>query len=137
MFRNLSDEAITQVHIISFVVLAAVPLIVTILVGLCKLDVRVCKEGIRFRFFPFHVTYRKFIFEDIEQYYARQYSPISEYGGWGLRNSFSNGRAYNIAGKKGLQLIFRDGRKILFGSQEPEELVKAIEKAKSLKSKQQ
>ena len=77
------------------------------------------------RFFPFHINFKKFAFEDISEYYAREYRPLLEYGGWGIRYSFS-GKAYNVSGKEGLQIIFKNGKKLLIGSRKPQELVTAI-----------
>jgi hypothetical protein len=53
---------------------------------------------------------------------VRKYSPIKEYGGWGFRYGFKNGKAYNISGNMGLQLILKNGDRILIGTQKPEEL---------------
>ncbi|MHC4338483.1 MAG: hypothetical protein ACYSTG_11155 [Planctomycetota bacterium] len=60
--------------------------------------------------------------------YARTYKPIREYGGWGIRYSFRKGigRAYNMSGNKGVQLVFKNGKKLLIGSQKPDELAQAI-----------
>jgi hypothetical protein len=63
--------------------------------------------------------------EEIDSAFAREYSPIREYGGWGVRVSRS-GRAYNAYGEHGVQLVLRDGSRILVGSQRPEELVAAL-----------
>jgi hypothetical protein len=63
--------------------------------------------------------------KEIASAFSREYSPIREYGGWGVRVSRS-GRAYNAYGKRGVQLVLRDGSKILIGSQRSEELVAAI-----------
>jgi len=73
------------------------------------------KDGISVSFFPFlrKKTYR---WQDIEKVYTRTYSPIWEYGGWGIRYGFKNGMAYNISGKEGLQLVLKNGKKILIGS---------------------
>jgi hypothetical protein len=78
------------------------------------------------RFFPFHRNFKRFAFEDFGEYYAREYRPLLEYGGWGIRCG-KNGKAYNVSGKKGLQIIFKNGKKLLIGSQNPEELVAAID----------
>ena len=56
----------------------------------------------------------------------RTYSSFKEYGGWGVRSSRSNGRAYNAYGDQGVQLIAGDKDLILIGSQRPEELLTAI-----------
>ncbi len=63
--------------------------------------------------------------KEIDSAFSREYSPISEYGGWGVRVGRS-GRAYNAYGNKGVQLVLRDGSKILVGSQRPDDLLAAL-----------
>ncbi len=94
-------------------------------------DVR--KDGIYIRFFPFS---RKIMFPELKSYVARKYSPIGEYGGWGVRCGwgFGKGMAYNVSGNHGVQLELLNGKKILVGSQKPEELVRAIDAAMRKKS---
>lgn len=53
------------------------------------------------------------------------YNPILDYGGWGVRFG-RNGRAYNVKGSQGVQLVLTDGNRILVGSQQPDELARAI-----------
>ena len=95
-----------------------------------RLETEVRPDGLYVRFFPFHVHYRRFSAADIAQYYARTYRPILEYGGWGIRCG-RKGRAYNMKGNRGVQLVFTDGKQLLIGSQKPEELVEAIRSVKS------
>jgi hypothetical protein len=60
--------------------------------------------------------------------YIRKYNPIKDYGGWGIRwGSFRKGNAYNMSGNMGLQLVFKDGKKLLFGTQRSSELDQIIE----------
>jgi TATA-box binding protein (TBP) (component of TFIID and TFIIIB) len=40
---------------------------------------------------------------------------------------FGAGKAYNVSGNKGVQLVFKNGKKLLIGSQKADELAKAIE----------
>jgi hypothetical protein len=63
--------------------------------------------------------------KEIASAFAREYSPIREYGGWGVRVSRA-GRAYNAYGNKGVQLVLIDGRQILVGTQRPEDLLAAL-----------
>jgi hypothetical protein len=42
----------------------------------------------------------------------------------------SRGKAYNVKGDRGVQLVFTDGRLLLFGSQQADELASAINEAK-------
>jgi hypothetical protein len=92
------------------------------------LRTEVKSDGLYFRFFPFHLSFRKISLIDIEKYEVRTYNPIREYGGWGLRKSYKNGEAYNVSGDRGVQIILKNGKKILFGSQKPEEFVEALAK---------
>jgi len=93
-----------------------------------KLSTEVRNDGIFIRFFPFHREFRTLPFEAVIKYEVRDYSPFKEYGGYGIRYGRS-GKAYNVRGKKGVQLELVSGRKILIGSQKPDELAEAIRTA--------
>lgn len=69
---------------------------------------------------------RLIAFRQIYSAEARDYSPIGEYGGWGVRVSKNHGRAYNAYGSRGVQLVLTDGSRILIGTQQPEELLAAM-----------
>jgi len=57
----------------------------------------------------------------------RGYSPISEYGGWGMRYSLSGkGRALNVSGRTGVQLVFKDGKKLLIGTQKADDIMQVL-----------
>ena len=92
-----------------------------------KLETKVCSDGLYVRFFPVHIRHKKYGAADLEQYYARTYKPMLEYGGWGIRFG-KNGRAYNANGNKGVQLVLKNGKKLLIGSRKPDELVAAIDR---------
>ncbi len=113
--------------VIAVVIMIVVPVSLAVLFWMAKLETQVRSDGLYVRLFPFHINFKKFSFEDFSQYYVRQYRPILEYGGWGIRCSFRNGRAFNVSGNKGLQIVFKNGKKLLIGSQKPQELVAAID----------
>ncbi len=97
-----------------------------------KLVTEVDSARLRVRFFPF--VRRDIPLEDIIHWEARTYSPILEYGGWGIRTGLfrrGGGGALNARGNRGVQLRFADGKDLLVGSQRPEELAAAITLAKS------
>ena len=97
------------------------------LFGASHLRTEVRNDGVQLRFFPFHVRGKHWRFDEIAEVYARDYSPIREYGGWGIRFGIrGNGWAYNPRGSRGVQLVLRSGRRILIGSQSPERLAMAI-----------
>jgi hypothetical protein len=91
-----------------------------------KLTTRISQEGIYVRFFPFHFKEKFFPWETISASYVRTYSPLKEYGGWGIKYGFNGqGLVYNVAGNVGLQLQFKEGDAVLLGTQKGEE-IKAI-----------
>jgi hypothetical protein len=112
--------------VLGFVVGIGVPIAITTLFLLLKLETEVRPDGIYVRYFPFHIRFKRFRLEDLSEYYARRYKPIREYGGWGIRYSLRNGKAYNTSGNHGVQLVFTNGKKLLIGSQKPDELEAAI-----------
>ncbi len=103
-----------------------VPIAIAGLFLFLKLQTEVRPDGLYVRYLPFHIHFKRFGPEDLSEYYARQYKPIREYGGWGIRYSFRNGKAYNTTGNKGVQLVFKNGKRLLIGSQRAEELETAI-----------
>ncbi|MBR9920368.1 MAG: hypothetical protein GYB31_05955 [Bacteroidetes bacterium] len=101
---------------------ALFPFALIILFRNMTLTTSVEKDQVVVEFAPF--TTRIISEVEISKYYIREYKPIKEYGGWGLR--FGKGRAFTATGHKGLQLELSDGDRILIGTQNPEELEKAI-----------
>jgi hypothetical protein len=102
------------------------PIGATILFWLIRLETYVDSNALYVRFFPFQLAFRKFAASDLAEYYSREYNPILEYGGWGIRYGRA-GKAYNASGNKGVQLVLNNGKRLLIGSQKPDELVKAID----------
>ena len=94
-----------------------------------RLDTKIEIDGIYVRFFPIHLTFKYYTWDKISKSYVRQYFPIREYGGWGLRlGLFGKGKAYNVSGDKGLQLEFSDNKKLLIGTNKPDELAETLDK---------
>lgn len=88
-----------------------------------KLITEINRETIRYRYFPFILRDRFIYWQDIDKAYIRQYKPIKEYGGWGIKFGISgNGKALNVKGNYGLQLEFKNGKNLLIGTQKKEEL---------------
>lgn len=106
----------------------AVTSAVAVLFMFLKLVTEVRSDGVYIRFYPIHLRFKRFAFDEIRVYYARRCKPLLEYGGWGIRSGKS-GRAYNVRGDMGLQLEMTDNKKILIGSQKAEQLAAAISKA--------
>lgn len=92
-----------------------------------RLITRITEEGIYVRFIPFHFKEKFFPWETITASYVRTYSPLKEYGGWGIKYGFNGqGLVYNVAGNVGLQLQFKEGKAILIGTQKGEEIEQVL-----------
>ena len=126
--RPFGDHPASDGVMVVICVLAGIGL--PLLLVTCRLVTEVRADGLYIRFVPLHLTWRRFGFDDIASCEARTYRPLLEYGGWGIRWGPS-GRAYNVSGNRGVQLVLSNGKRLLIGSQKAEELATAIRQGMS------
>lgn len=113
-----------SISILSFSVFA---LGLPILFWQMRLVTRITNEGVYVRFVPFYFKEQFYPWESIESAQVRTYSPLMEYGGWGIKYGFNGqGKVFNVAGDQGLQLVFKSGEKLLIGTQKPTEIQAAV-----------
>lgn len=98
------------------------------LIFLFRLDTRIDEKGIHYKFFPFHRKTRLIKWSEITSLEVRNYDPITEYGGWGLKAGWGrkNGDAINVSGTIGLQLILKNNKKLLIGTQRKDDIERVI-----------
>jgi hypothetical protein len=106
----------------------AVFAVVVGLLGIGALHTEVRPDGLYVRLVPL-TRQHCFTWSEIVSAEVRRYRPLLEYGGWGIRWGAS-GKAYNVYGHYGVQLVLSDDRRLLIGSQHPEALVAAIASAR-------
>ena len=99
-----------------------------LMLGALKLIVEVREEGLYVRFVPFHVQYKQYLFKNIRHYECITYSPLKRFGGWGIRFNLKGEKAYNMNGKKGIELQLKHNT-VVIGTQKPDELKKALDLA--------
>jgi len=102
-------------------------LILTLLFLIFRLETHISGEKIYVRLYPLQLKYKEYKWGEISKCSIRQYSPIGEYGGWGLRG-FNKNKAMNISGNQGLQLDFINNNKLLIGTNKTKEMTEALEK---------
>ena len=100
-----------------------------------KLEVWIDQDGIHYRFYPLISKNKIISKEEIQRYEIRKYSPLLDYGGWGIKKRFKWGRAYNVSGNIGLQLYLKTGRKVLFGTQRSQAIIYAMDEMMKSKSR--
>ena len=107
----------------SLVLLTALALIFLIraLVKNSRLITKIAGSGIYVRFPPLLPSLTQYSWNDIQEVYLREYNPLGEYGGWGIRFGLK-GRAFNVSGNIGLQIVFKDGSRVLIGTNRPEQM---------------
>jgi hypothetical protein len=129
--QQFGDKPMSNVGLL---IATGLTVVLTILFLNFRLDTAIKKDGIYVRFFPFHLQFKHYTWDKLTKSFVRQYSPISDYGGWGLRlGLFGKGVAYNVSGDKGLQLEFTNNKKILIGTKKPDELTETLIKIGQLK----
>jgi len=101
-------------------------LAIMLLVFFTRLKTEIGEEGITYRMRPFHKKSNLIPWSEIAHVEVRQYKPIREYGGWGMRVGL-HGKAFNIKGNMGLQIKLTSGQAILLGTQRPGEIEEVLE----------
>ncbi|GMQ30435.1 hypothetical protein [Algoriphagus confluentis] len=94
---------------------------VFILLMLIRLETRIDEYGVKFRFFPFISSWRTFPKSKIRQIEVINYSPLTDFGGWGLKGNRTT-KAYSIIGDEGILLDVGEKKKIMIGTQKANEL---------------
>jgi hypothetical protein len=105
------------------------PLLTIVLFRLLTLETIINEEGVHYRFRPFQQKPKVIKPDDILRFEVKKYSPVKDYGGWGIRlGSFGRGKAYNVSGNQGVLFEFKNGKKFMLGTQKPSEIRSVLEK---------
>jgi hypothetical protein len=109
--------------------LVVLALPVVILVGLLRMTTEVT-PSVAHVWFGWIPTYRRVIpIGTIQHLEVVSYRPLADYWGWGIRSGRDGERVLNARGNRGVRLYLADGSRLLIGSQRPEALALAIERA--------
>jgi len=120
--KKLSNNPVSDTElVVIFLVVFLFFLFLIALFAFARLSTVIDKSGIQFRFFPFHMRYKQFPWDQVSKYELIGYQPIKDYGGWGIRFG-KMGKAYTVSGNKGLQVHLKSGKRFLLGTQNVEEL---------------
>lgn len=111
-----SDTGLAAISVVAI----GLPLAALALLYFVALVTEVTDDGVRIRFSP--VYDREIPFDEIEWQEVDKYSPLSEYGGWGIRWSRKNAMAFNVSGDRGVRLRLTRGRSVLIGSADAKRL---------------
>jgi hypothetical protein len=121
--KGLSNEKL----IVDITVLVLLPITFTLLLFFLKLSIRIDKNYLMFKMFPFHWTYRIIKLDEIKSATFKEYNINRTFHGWGLGISWNRKyKSYTVTGYKGVEISLKDGKKIFIGTQQPETIIKSL-----------
>jgi hypothetical protein len=94
-----------------------------------QLRTRVFSDAVEVSWGLAEVVRKRIPFEEIQEVRPVTYSPIKEFGGWGLRHGGRKKRAWNIRGDRAVLLTLGDGTRFYLGSDRPERATHWIQAA--------
>ncbi len=98
-------------------------------IGVLRMTTEVTPTDVRV-WFGWIPTYRQFVpLSTIERLEVVRYRPIADFGFWGIRSGRDGEFLLCARGNRGVRLHLCDGTRLLIGSQRPEALAIALEKA--------
>ncbi len=118
---------VVEAPVLPSLVAPSILLAVVVLLLFARLVVDVDREAITVRFHLLWPT-RRIPLADVRRAHATRFSPILDYGGWGVRLGV-HGWAFNVSGSEGVLLERTNGSRLMIGSQRAKELEAAIARA--------
>jgi len=100
------------------------PLSIYALMG--QLRTEVTTEGVEIRWGFLDIIKKKILFVEIQSSEAVTYSPLMEFGGWGIRMGGKKKRAWTVRGNRALLLRLKDGTRFYLGSDNPERILQWV-----------
>lgn len=97
-----------------------------------RLVTQIRTNGIYVRFFPFEFSFNIYSWDSIQEIYIRKFDPLTI--GKGIRWT-PMGRVYIFSGDTGIQIVFKNGAKLLIGTQCPDEMADILHTLGKLKKK--
>lgn len=124
------EYASGEMEITEFIGVLCLLIFATSFIFFFKLTTRIDDIGIHYQFFPFHLRLKTIKWQELSKIHVRKYDPISEYGGWGYHKTLWNkkkGKAINVSGDLGIQLEFKNGKKLLIGTRQETSIKRVLD----------
>jgi hypothetical protein len=122
VWQDLSPDSAAFVLTTALLLLG--PVMFWALIG--RLRVQVTHSSIVVGFGHISLIQKHIPFSDIAAIETVDYSPLREFGGWGIRFGFGGKRAWTIRGNRAVRLKLRSGKLFYIGSEDPEQLAERI-----------
>lgn len=116
----------TSIPLAPLVILLIIVTFVATVVLSARLETEVDKYAVKYRYIPFINSWKRIEKSEIRHAEVRKYSPVREFGGYGYRVKFNGDKALNVKGDMGLLIEYGKKKKLLIGTQKPDELRRTI-----------
>ena len=126
-FVSKTEEVLTRNDLLEIFIPFLFLVLIYLFIFSIQLKTRIDEKGVHYQFLPFNRKLKLILWNEIENCYCRKYKPLQEYGGWGYRTTLRSGRALNIKGNIGIQIIYKNGKKLLLGTQKQDEVKMVLE----------
>ncbi len=98
------------------------------MISLIKLETRIDRHGIQYRFFPNQWRWRTIKKEEIETFEVKNLKSIIRAGGWGFhRNYFTKLKSIMVYGNKVVEVKLKNGERVRLGTQEMDRMTRALQ----------
>ncbi|NVK50267.1 MAG: hypothetical protein HWE09_10880 [Cyclobacteriaceae bacterium] len=125
IIMKASNTDPNEIAFASAIIIGVVGLSFFLLMNL-RLESRIDEAGVHYRYVPFINKWRTIPRSKIRAIEVVSYSPISDFGGWGIKGNRTT-KAYSIIGDKGLSIHTDEKKKIMIGTQKAAELKAFLE----------
>jgi hypothetical protein len=116
----MSDLGLLMVTLLCIVIMLGVVLLLRFL----KLETKVDRWGVHYRFSPLINQWKEINKVDIHEFQLKQYS----FRGYGIRWGLDGIKTLNVKGNKGIEFHYGENKRLIIGSQQPEMFLAALEK---------
>jgi len=97
---------------------------VTAMLGLQKLTLSITNKAVYINFGVF-ASKQVIPLTDIKSIAVRKYNGPGEFSGWGVKSN-AHEQSYTVSGDEGVEIILKNGKMILVGTQKPKEMQRVI-----------
>jgi hypothetical protein len=117
------DKPMSDEGLIAFTLFITTMMVIMLMMFFSAvLEIKVDKSGIVYRYFPLIRRERRIDREDIQHFEVKKYF----LRGYGIRYNFRGEKTINVKGHMGMEITTRNGKRLMLGTQMPDEFLHAL-----------
>lgn len=114
---------------VSLILPAVIAILSIVYIISIKLKTKIDEQGIHYQFFPNQLNEKLIVWDKIEKCDLIKYNSFRKFGGYGYKRNLFGKKSIsmNLGSKFGIQLILKNGRKIIIGTQKEPDAKRVIQ----------